>query len=239
MAQARKYIAESQGKRYADAVILDLKVTFEESDPRTPLICLLSMGSDPTNQIEDLAKRQGVECSAISMGQGQEVHARKLIAKFMTDVSRRYSNFVYNISTSTPKILMLQSTVKSISRGVYWVVPGYHGSLSKATKQFSSNLWILFYVCAIKQGGWALLQNCHLGLDFMTELLDILVDTEVVNTSFRVWITTEVHPNFPISLLQTSIKFTNEPPQGIKAGLKRTYAGERAAAAAAENCLIM
>ena len=74
----------------------------------------------------------------------------------------------------------------------------------------------------------------------MDELLDTLLETESINETSRVWITTEVHPKFPISLLQvthstirspctrlaqTSIKFTNEPPQGVKAGLKRTYAG--------------
>lgn len=68
-----------------------------------------------------------------------------------------------------------------------------------------------------------LLQNCHLGLEFMDELLDRILTAERIHGSFRCWITTEVHDKFPISLLQASIKYTNEPPQGMKAGLKRTY----------------
>ena len=57
IAQARKYVADSMGKRYADPVILNLEATWAESTVRVPLICFLSMGSDPTNQIENLAKK--------------------------------------------------------------------------------------------------------------------------------------------------------------------------------------
>ncbi|KAM4835098.1 dynein axonemal heavy chain 8 [Thomomys bottae] len=157
--QARKYISDSLEEKYTEPVILNLEKTWEESDPRTPLICFLSMGSDPTIQIDALAKKLKLECRTISMGQGQEVHARKLIQMSM------------------------------------------------------------------QQGGWVLLQNCHLGLEFMEELLETLITTESSDDSFRVWITTEPHDRFPITLLQTSIKFTNEPPQGVRAGLKRTFAG--------------
>lgn len=58
--QARKYIADAMGERYAEGVILNLEATWEESCPRTPLICFLSMGSDPTGAIENLAKRKGI-----------------------------------------------------------------------------------------------------------------------------------------------------------------------------------
>ena len=68
--QARKYIADTMGEKYAEGVILNLEATWEESDAHTPLICFLSMGSDPTGSIESLAKRKGfgmgrVACSSI------------------------------------------------------------------------------------------------------------------------------------------------------------------------------
>ena len=83
-----------------------------------------------------------LECRAISMGQGQDVHARRLM------------------------------------------------------NQFTIN------------GGWVLLQNCHLSLDYVEEVMDQVVETESMHSAFRLWVTTEIHPKFPITFLQVR-KFNN------------------------------
>lgn len=68
------------------------------------------------------------------------------------------------------------------------------------------------------------LQNCHLGLKFMEQLLTILEPGNYqIHDEFRLWITTEPHRQFPLGLLQTSLKVTNEPPKGLKAGLFKTF----------------
>ncbi|CAH1171353.1 unnamed protein product [Phaedon cochleariae] len=157
LSQARKYIMDSLGNEYGEPCILDLEVTWSESEPRSPLICILSIGSDPSPQISALAKAKDIPLKAVSMGQGQEIVARDML-------------------------------------------------------EF-----------AMANGGWVLLQNVHLSLPFATEVMAIVVDTATVHDSFRVWLTTEVHEQFPIGLLQMAIKFTNEPPQGIRASMKRTY----------------
>ena len=59
---------------------------------------------------------------------------------------------------------------------------------------------------AMNEGGWVLLQNIHLSLPFCTEAMDALVETDTIHESFRLWMTTEVHPQFPIGLLQVCIK---------------------------------
>lgn len=73
----------------------------------------------------------------------------------------------------------------------------------------------------------------------MDELMDIIVEAETVHDAFRLWMTTEVHKRFPITLLQMSIKFTNEPPQGLRAGLKRTYGGESRNSFKCVECLYL
>lgn len=92
LSQSRKYIASSLGERYAEPVITLLDVMHTESRPNTPMICFLSMGSDPTPSIELLAKKLELECRSISMGQGQEVHARRLLQSAKTEVRLRERN---------------------------------------------------------------------------------------------------------------------------------------------------
>jgi dynein heavy chain len=55
-----------------------------------------------------------------------------------------------------------------------------------------------------QEGQWMLLQNCHLGLAYIDEVLDTIQETEHVKDTFRLWVTTEVHPKFSINFLQVS-----------------------------------
>ena len=56
LSQARKYIFDSLGAEFLENTVLDLEAMLEEADNKVPLICLLSTGSDPSNQIETMAR---------------------------------------------------------------------------------------------------------------------------------------------------------------------------------------
>lgn len=64
-----------------EAIPLNLDQILLESTCRTPVIFLLSAGSDPSSLIENLGKKNKKEVRYISMGQGQEIQARRLISE--------------------------------------------------------------------------------------------------------------------------------------------------------------
>jgi dynein heavy chain len=68
-----------------EGIPLDLEALWGESDPKIPMICLLSQGSDPTSAIQELAKKHKIELRAVSMGQGQESVAREMLQQGITN----------------------------------------------------------------------------------------------------------------------------------------------------------
>jgi len=155
---AQEFISDALGQRFVESVPLNMETTWMESHNRCPLICLLSPGADPTKLIEDLGKKKKIKILGVSMGQGQEIIARKYMASATTE------------------------------------------------------------------GQWVLLQNTHLGLSYLSEVETFLIKADELHEDFRLWITAEPHPQFPIGLLQMSIKITNEAPVGMRAGLRNSYA---------------
>ena len=158
MVAAQEYIADAIGQQFVESVPLSMEKTWEETTPFVPVICILSPGADPTKLIEELAKRKKIKMEGVSMGQGQEIVARKIMTT------------------------------------------------------------------ATLEGQWVLLQNTHLGLNYLTEVETYLTKAEELHEDFRLWITAEPHPEIPIGLLQMSIKLTNEAPVGMRAGLRNSYA---------------
>ena len=65
-------------------------------------------------------------------------------------------------------------------------------------------------------GGWIVLQNCHLALDWMTRLVQLWEDeilslasgTVSTHKAFRLWLTSYATKNFPSQLLQAGVKVT-------------------------------
>jgi len=177
------------GAKYCDPVTDTIDEVFQDSCSTTPMIYLLSPGSDPTDDIIAYSRRKKTTISVVSMGEGQALYATKAIA------------------TAAPA------------------------------------------------GTWVLLQNCHLGLDFVQGALERQLEnlaklsinknaktsknndsnkeekgasnieepTSGIDINFRLFLTTEPSSSFPISLLQQSMKVTNEPPAGLRAGLLHSY----------------
>ncbi|KAJ8943600.1 hypothetical protein NQ318_006602 [Aromia moschata] len=79
----------------------------------------------------------------------------------------------------------------------------------------------------LETGDWVFLQNCHLATSWMLSMerivLRIAEDSNKINKSFRLYMSSMPSKCFPVSVLQNSVKVTNEPPKGLRANIKRAF----------------
>jgi dynein heavy chain len=117
------------------------------------------------------------------------------------------------LSPGSDPTSMIENLAKSHKKEIFLISMG-QGQEKGATELLDNGF---------ANGTWVVLQNCHLGLNFIGTIEDKLKTSESVHPDFRLWITSEPNPKFPIGLLQMGIKITLEGDVGVKAGMKSSF----------------
>ncbi|KAF6103026.1 dynein axonemal heavy chain 6 [Phyllostomus discolor] len=157
------FVIENLGKHFIETPPTDLPTLYQDMSCNTPLVFILSTGSDPLGAFQRFARESGYSerVQSISLGQGQGPIAERMIKD------------------------------------------------------------------AMKSGNWVFLQNCHLAVSWMLameELIKTFTDPNIViKDSFRLFLSSMPSKTFPVTVLQNSVKVTNEPPKGLRANIRRAF----------------
>ncbi|KAK3507623.1 hypothetical protein QTP70_031174 [Hemibagrus guttatus] len=166
-----EFVIASLGKPFVENPPVDLATLYADMSPSTPLVFILSTGSDPMGAFQRFAKERGYldrhgaphtrNMESISLGQGQGPIAEMMISK------------------------------------------------------------------AQKNGNWIFLQNCHLAVSWMLSMEEIIKSFSepdvIIHENFRLFLSSMPTSAFPVTVLQNSIKVTNEPPKGLRANVRRAF----------------
>ncbi|RZC39366.1 dynein heavy chain 6, axonemal, partial [Asbolus verrucosus] len=158
-----EYVKSKLGKAFIESPQVSLQILYQDTSNTTPLVFVLSTGSDPFGAFQRFADEMGFKerIKSISLGQGQGPVAEKIIEQ------------------------------------------------------------------GLERGDWVFLQNCHLATSWMLSMerlvLAIAENPARVHKEFRLYMSSMPSKAFPVSVLQNSVKVTNEPPKGIRANIKRAF----------------
>ncbi|XP_029949300.1 dynein heavy chain 6, axonemal [Salarias fasciatus] len=158
-----EFVIVSLGKQFVENPPVDLANLYNDMSPSTPLVFILSTGSDPMGAFQRFANERGCldRVDSISLGQGQGPIAEKMIH------------------------------------------------------------------AALKSGNWVFLQNCHLAVSWMLAMEELIKTFTEPDTSihedFRLFLSSMPTRVFPVTVLQNSVKVTNEPPKGLRANMRRAF----------------
>jgi len=219
MLAANDYISSSLGPQFVEPVSVNLeKVLLEESKASTPIIFLLSLGSDPTSQLEQLARRSKIELRSISMGQGQEVQARRLITEA---IAKGSWVLISNAHLGLKFMSEIELMVLDIAERV--AACGAGEGTSDESAQPADESQATPDPAATAAAPSAETAAGITASEGTSGIFSMLQNGQAPHPRFRLILTTEPHPRYPIGLLQQAIKLTNDPASGCRASLMRIF----------------
>eukprot|EP00842_Homolaphlyctis_polyrhiza_P003630 jgi/Hompol1/4268/HPOL_001758-RA len=136
-------------------------------------------------------------------------------------------NSIFDQSTPTSPVVFIlspgadpQSDLQKLAEAL-----GFGGNRLKflSLGQGQAPIALQLLETAVARGQWLMLQNCHLLVAWLRTLEKVLEKIEKPHKDFRLWLTTEPTPSFPIGILQRSLKVVTEPPNGLKLNLRSSY----------------
>ncbi|XP_015433237.1 PREDICTED: dynein heavy chain 12, axonemal-like [Dufourea novaeangliae] len=133
-------------------------------------------------------------------------------------------------SCLTPIVFILPSCSSPLSLiSVHAKTKGYLSKFISISMSKSQEKKAEFLIQrAQKEGTWVFLQNCHLVPHWMVHLEKFCEICNISNVSlgFRLWLSSYPMKEFPISILQNSIKISYDSPLNIKETLLNIYQSE-------------
>ncbi|KAJ3091389.1 Dynein heavy chain 10, axonemal [Quaeritorhiza haematococci] len=137
-----------------------------------------------------------------------------------------FNNIFEQSSPTTPVVFILspgadpQSDLQKLAEQL-----GFGGNRLKflSLGQGQAPIALQLLETAVARGQWLMLQNCHLLVAWLRTLEKVLEKIDKPHRDFRLWLTTEPTPSFPIGILQRSLKVVTEPPNGLKLNLRSNY----------------
>jgi len=75
------FVVDTMGQKFVEPPPFDIRGCYEDSSPTTPLVFVLSTGSDPNKDLLQFAGEMNTEVQSIALGQGQGEIAQSLVQK--------------------------------------------------------------------------------------------------------------------------------------------------------------
>ena len=132
------------------------------------------------------------------------------------DASKPYMPVVFVLSPGSDPVQMLNDLAREKKVELRQVALG-QGQAPIAERLFEEG---------VTHGYWVLLANCHLSIKWLPVLENKVMELRErkgVHPDFRLWLSSDPTPEFPIALLQSSIKVTTEPPSGLRSIMLSMY----------------